>query len=102
MLVSSSGSVTSHFVINVKYPTTLHSQKPDNVGFDGKGNVKIYDLGLAKELKDKDRTEDGLYKLTGFTGSIRYMAPEVGLKQAYNQKADICKCSQTQLLTFSV
>jgi serine/threonine protein kinase len=77
----------------------LHPQKPDNIGFDAKGNVKIFDFGLAKELKDKDRTGDGLYKLTGFTGSIRYMAPEVGLKHAYNQKADICKCSRSLLLT---
>jgi serine/threonine protein kinase len=46
---------------------------------------------LAKELKEKDKAKNGLYNLTGFTGSIRYMAPEVGLRYPYNQKADICK-----------
>mmetsp|Transcript_20421 Transcript_20421/g.29539 ORF Transcript_20421/g.29539 Transcript_20421/m.29539 type:complete len:411 (-) Transcript_20421:194-1426(-) len=63
--------------------------KPDNIGFDNEGVVRIFDFGLAKELRDEMRTENGLYRLTGFTGSIRYMAPEVGLKKPYNQKADI-------------
>jgi len=27
--------------------------------------------------------------MTGFTGAIRYMAPEVGLRQPYNLKADV-------------
>jgi serine/threonine protein kinase len=49
----------------------------------------MFDFGLAKELKEEDRTSDGLYKLTGFTGSIRYMAPEVGLRRPYNEKVDV-------------
>jgi serine/threonine protein kinase len=66
-------------------------QKPDNIGFDSQGNVKLFDFGLMKELSDKDKTANGLYKLTGFTGSIRYMAPEVGLRKPYNHKVDNCK-----------
>jgi hypothetical protein len=33
------------------------------------------DFGLAIELSDKKKVEGGLYKLTGLTGSPRYMAP---------------------------
>jgi serine/threonine protein kinase len=51
--------------------------------------LKIFDFGLAKELKDCDKTSNGLYKLTGFTGAVRYMAPEVGLYKAYNLSADV-------------
>jgi len=63
--------------------------KPDNIGFDGEGTVKLFDFGLAKELREEERTEDGLYHMTGLTGAIRYMAPEVGLRQPYNLKADV-------------
>lgn len=64
-------------------------QKPDNVGFDGQGTTKIFDFGLAKELKESKRTEDGLYRMTSFTGAVRYMAPEVGLGMPYNLSVDV-------------
>jgi serine/threonine protein kinase len=51
--------------------------------------LKIFDFGLCKELKDKDKTADGLYNLTGFTGALRYMAPEVGLGKPYTITADV-------------
>ena len=51
--------------------------------------MKIFDFGLAKELKNKDKTEDGLYNLTGLTGALRYMAPEVGLGKPYTITADV-------------
>lgn len=64
--------------------------KPDNIGFDANGVLKLFDFGLAKELKHRDlHPEDGTYKLTGSTGSCRYMAPEVALFQRYNLSADI-------------
>ena len=49
--------------------------KPDNVGFDAENNLKIFDFGLAKELKPYKRHDDGTYHLTANTGSRRYMAP---------------------------
>lgn len=49
--------------------------KPDNIGFDVRGDVKIFDFGLAKEIDPSKRLEDGTFKLTGDTGSLRYMAP---------------------------
>lgn len=45
-------------------------------GFDIRGDVKIFDFGLAKELDPSLRygiTE--FYELSGNTGSLRYMAP---------------------------
>jgi serine/threonine protein kinase len=64
--------------------------KPDNIGFDVRGDVKLFDFGLSVEITDKHpRTENGLFKLSGNTGSLRYMAPEVALEKAYNHKVDV-------------
>lgn len=52
--------------------------KPDNIGFDVRGDVKIFDFGLARQLP-RGRLADGTYRMTGDTGSPRYMAPEVAL-----------------------
>jgi len=52
--------------------------KPENAGFNVRGDIKLFDFGLAKELKERDLQvpPDG-YEATGLTGSRRYMAPEV-------------------------
>jgi len=63
--------------------------KPDNIGFDVEGTLKIFDFGLAKELVEDEQNEDGLYNMTGFTGAVRYMAPEVGLRKPYNHKGEL-------------
>mmetsp|Transcript_7833 Transcript_7833/g.8998 ORF Transcript_7833/g.8998 Transcript_7833/m.8998 type:complete len:463 (-) Transcript_7833:15-1403(-) len=65
--------------------------KPDNVGFDCNGIVKLFDFGLAKELDDTMRLGycSEFYQLSGNTGSLRYMAPEVALSQPYNLTADV-------------
>lgn len=44
---------------------------------------------MAKELQESERDENGLYHMTGLTGALRYMAPEVGLEKPYNQKVDV-------------
>jgi len=62
--------------------------KPDNVGFDVSGGLKIFDFGLAKRLEPEYRTETELYSLTGNTGSLRYMAPEVAMCEPYDQRVD--------------
>ena len=63
--------------------------KPDNIGFDVRGDVKIFDFGLAKEFDPSKRDADGNYNLTGETGSPRYMAVEVALEKPYNEKCDV-------------
>lgn len=58
---------------------------------------KLFDFGLAKELKSKFRKahpahgpdDPPTFKLTSATGSRRYMSPEVALRQPYNHKADV-------------
>ena len=42
--------------------------KPDNMGFDEHGVMKIFDFGLAKELKKSFEQKNGKYDLTGNTG----------------------------------
>jgi len=63
--------------------------KPDNIGFGSQGRVKLFDFGLAKELSACEKDKDANYNLTGFTGAVRYMAPEVAKKQPYNLSADV-------------
>eukprot|EP00545_Synedropsis_sp_CCMP1620_P002855 CAMPEP_0119015874 /NCGR_PEP_ID=MMETSP1176-20130426/11699_1 /TAXON_ID=265551 /ORGANISM="Synedropsis recta cf, Strain CCMP1620" /LENGTH=482 /DNA_ID=CAMNT_0006969199 /DNA_START=69 /DNA_END=1517 /DNA_ORIENTATION=+ len=65
--------------------------KPDNIGFDLHGEVKLFDFGLAKELDDTMKSGycSELYELSGNTGSLRYMAPEVALSEPYNLTADV-------------
>lgn len=43
---------------------------------------------MAKELTVDLKNEDGTYRLTPLTGSLRYMAPEVANSQPYNTKCD--------------
>jgi hypothetical protein len=62
-------TIISHF------PCHSYTKKPDNLGFDVRGDVKLFDFGLAKELDVKKKLEDGTYHLTADTGSLRYMAP---------------------------
>ena len=62
--------------------------KPDNVGFTSNGELKLLDFGLCTCVKSRDRSCAG-YEMTGNTGSLRYMAPEVALRQTYSEKVDV-------------
>jgi serine/threonine protein kinase len=63
--------------------------KPENIGFDIRGDVKVFDFGLAKSLLPHLKADDGLYQLTGPTGSFPYMAPEVAKRENYDEKCDV-------------
>ena len=49
-------------------------------------SVKLFDFGLSKIVPIESR---GGKKLTGQTGSLRYMAPEVCLEKPYDESADV-------------
>jgi len=57
--------------------------KPDNIGFDRNGILKIFDFGLAM----KSKTDDA--KIRGAAGTPDFMAPEVHAKQPYGKKVDV-------------
>ena len=56
--------------------------KPDNIGFDGKDNVRLFDFGLALKLPSPD------IKCKGLAGTVRYMAPECG-GEFYGLSSDV-------------
>jgi len=62
--------------------------KPNNVGFDEFGIVKIFDFGLCREMPEELDNVNDVYKMSGRIGTLRYMAPEVALSEKYNQKVD--------------
>jgi len=62
--------------------------KPANIGFDVRGDVKIFDFGLARIMPQNGRHYDDAFKMSG-AGSPRYMAPECLCSEPYNMKADV-------------
>ncbi|KAJ8599587.1 hypothetical protein CTAYLR_004699 [Chrysophaeum taylorii] len=67
--------------------------KPDNIGLAQLGTcVKLMDFGLAVVLP-KAAKMDCRYKLTGGTGSLRYMAPECANHEDYGAPVDVFSLS---------
>jgi len=52
------------------------------------GKLKLFDFGLCTCVKRRQSSNES-YEMTGNTGSLRYMAPEVALKAPYSEKADV-------------
>lgn len=62
--------------------------KPDNVGFAEDGSLKLFDFGLCTCVRRRNLLNEA-YEMTGNTGSLRYMAPEVALRKPYTEKVDV-------------
>ncbi|KAL7546653.1 hypothetical protein ACHAWF_009987 [Thalassiosira exigua] len=62
--------------------------KPENIGFDVRGDVKIFDFGLARVMPEGGDPYCDWYEMSG-AGSPRYMAPELLSGERYNLKADV-------------
>ncbi|XP_051147363.1 integrin-linked protein kinase 1-like [Andrographis paniculata] len=58
---------------------------PRNVLQNEAGRLKVTDFGLSKIILGKNTG----YKMTGGTGSYRYMAPEVYRRESYGQSVDV-------------
>lgn len=82
-LASALAHVHSHRIVH-------RNVKPRKVGFNVHDGLVLFDFGLARELPPHSDAiaADGLYRMT-VVGSYRYMAPEVGKKERYNEKSDV-------------
>jgi hypothetical protein len=68
--------------------SVLHRDlKPDNMGFDEDGSLKLFDLGLCTCIY-RTKSASDTYSMSRNTGSMRYMAPEVLWGRPYNDKVD--------------
>jgi len=62
--------------------------KPDNIGYTSNGILKLFDFGLSTCVRVRSNVFEA-YCMTGFTGSLRYMAPEVARSEPYTEKVDV-------------
>ncbi|XXG85125.1 hypothetical protein AAC387_Pa11g0272 [Persea americana] len=72
---------------NKPHPVIHRDLTPRNILQDEAGRLKIIDFGLSKITLEKESY--GAYKMTGGTGSYRYMAPEVYRRESYGKHVDV-------------
>ena len=72
------------FLHSCKPPVIYRDLKPDNLLVESSGLLKLTDFGLSRFVPE----EEG-YRMSGQTGTPRYMAPEVALGKHYDLKADV-------------
>mmetsp|Transcript_21618 Transcript_21618/g.45007 ORF Transcript_21618/g.45007 Transcript_21618/m.45007 type:complete len:454 (+) Transcript_21618:1267-2628(+) len=63
--------------------------KPQNIGFDIRGDVKLFDFGLSKELKPNQQVGNDQYHSSGLAGTRRYMSPEMAQVKPYGLSSDV-------------
>merc|ERR1711879_219197 len=62
--------------------------KPENIGFDSNGEVKIFDLGMARELRTLTKYKRK-YNRSKSMRTRRYLAPEAARASSYELSADV-------------
>jgi serine/threonine protein kinase len=62
--------------------------KPSNIGFDIRGDVKLFDFGLSRFLPTSTEDVEESFRMSN-VGTRRYTAPEVEWKRPYNRQADV-------------
>lgn len=72
-----------NFLHNCNPPIIYRDLKAENILVEN-DNIFLTDFGLSKFYPENEN-----FKMTGNTGTLRYMAPEVFNKKDYNLKADI-------------
>ena len=78
-----------NYLHSCKPPIIHRDLKPANLLIDHSGTLKISDFGLAKVRPDPQSIETDKFRMTGETGSYRYMAPEVFRHEEYTETVDI-------------
>tara|TARA_Y100000356_G_scaffold108150_1_gene94408 strand:+ start:11 stop:973 length:963 start_codon:yes stop_codon:yes gene_type:complete len=68
-----------YFLHSCYYPIMHRDLKPSNILLTNNLDIKITDFGLSKILKNNSS-----YKMSGCTGTLRYMAPEILKDNNYN------------------
>ena len=74
------------FLHNCNPPVVYRDLKPENILIDKNYHIKLTDFGLSKYFHDTDNDN---YNMTGNTGTLRYMAPEVHFNKQYNLNVDV-------------
>jgi len=70
---------------NKPCPILHRDMKPANIFFDAHGKAKLSDFGLSRHKPEAK----GQYEMTGKTGTMRYMAPELLCEEKYDESVDI-------------